>query len=148
VSVYVHVWFVRACDATHPPLGHGSSRLTKYKSQQKRLLEEDFREGGQRNAGQVLANSLFMCGLCLVTLVTFNGPADLLPSDDPATRYTKLTYLLACLGHYACANGDTWASELGILAQSKPRLVTTLWCVPLRSVVFMRMATTHAHIIP
>lgn len=31
------------------------------------------------------------------------------------------------IAHYACAAGDTWASELGVLATSQPRLVTSLF---------------------
>ena len=37
--------------------------------------------------------------------------------------------MLSCMyiSHYACANGDTWASEVGILAKASPRLVTSLF---------------------
>ncbi|KAJ3056562.1 Transmembrane protein 19 [Rhizophlyctis rosea] len=109
-----------------------SSRLTKYKAQRKQQLEEDFKVGGQRTATQVLSNGL------TGTFVAFAHWAVVPPDLEPplclggSTELQKFhtILILAYMGHYACCNGDTWASELGILSTRPPILITTLKEVP------------------
>ncbi|KAG0048790.1 Transmembrane protein 19 [Gryganskiella cystojenkinii] len=103
--------------------------MTKYKSQIKKSLEEDHQEGGGRTAIQVFSNGATGTVLALIFQYFFwdKQPrlSSLLMNDWRAS-----TLLFAYIGHYACCNGDTWASELGILNKSWPTLITTLKKVP------------------
>ncbi|KAL2916568.1 hypothetical protein HK105_204001 [Polyrhizophydium stewartii] len=100
-----------------------SSRLTKYKSDIKKLIEEDHLEGGQRNAVQVLSNGL--TGMLACAAHWYVGTQ---PGAWPA--YAQQALLYAYIGHFACCNGDTWASELGVLSTAQPILITTGRRVP------------------
>ena len=86
-----------------------SSALSKLFAQRKAQLAEKFDKGSRRDWGQVFANGGVGIFLVLVQL--------LYPD--------KLWPWLAYAGAMATVNGDTWATELGVLSPILPRLITT-----------------------
>lgn len=101
-----------------------SSKLTKIGARVKKEMEGgDYKHGGQRNWLQVLVNSSIATVLSLLVAYHTNWEDKCLDS----TRFPLVTGLLGgILGHYACCNGDTWSSEVGVLSASQPRLITTM----------------------
>lgn len=99
-----------------------SSKLTKFGEEKKRLVDADFKEGGQRNWKQVLFNSGISAVLALI-LWRLTGWQDKCLDSKESSLITSL--IGGIIGHYSCCNGDTWSSELGILSDSQPRLITT-----------------------
>jgi uncharacterized membrane protein len=112
-----------------------SSSMTKFKEAQKAKLESNYQFGGQRDATQVLANS-FLASLVAIAYFFYVGEDTQVMIVHltsfhfvQISRTTDINFYLWCLyiSHYSCAAADTWASELGILSSSKPRLVTSLF---------------------
>lgn len=99
-----------------------SSKLTRVGSKIKGKLEEGHTEGGERGASQVFACSLIavLCACLRRIFVGTDGP--LLSSSLLGDQLT-----LAYVAFFACCAGDTWASELGVLSKSKPRLIIKPW---------------------
>ncbi|KAM7276307.1 hypothetical protein ACFE04_018173 [Oxalis oulophora] len=100
-----------------------SSKLTKVGEDRKQLVDAHFQSGGQRNWIQVLSNSGISA--VLVTIIW-----KLTAGEDKCLDSTKETSLVTALiggviGHYCCCNGDTWSSEIGVLSDDQPRLITT-----------------------
>jgi uncharacterized protein (TIGR00297 family) len=90
-----------------------STMLSRYGRRRKSLLLGEVVKGHRRDLAQSLAN----VGVAMVLAVS----AGLIGPAQPV--YTVLA--LAYVGALAAVNGDTWATELGVLAAQPPRLVTT-----------------------
>ncbi|KAL1923226.1 uncharacterized protein VTP21DRAFT_9602 [Calcarisporiella thermophila] len=105
-----------------------SSRLTKLKAARKKELDADYVEGGQRNWIQVLANGA--TGTAAALIYTYSHYRGSISTDCFAFDPLACNIILFYLGHYACCNGDTWSSEIGVLNKGWPILITTLRRVP------------------
>jgi len=85
-----------------------SSLLTRLFGKKKAALDEKFDKGGRRDAGQVLANG----GIAAVFAT--------LHVLFPEAAWTWAGFAASM----AAVNADTWATELGVLNPTPPRLIT------------------------
>ncbi|KAL7332474.1 hypothetical protein PS15p_204514 [Mucor circinelloides] len=103
-----------------------SSKLTKFKANRKRVLEAEYELSSERNWVQVACNGL--AGGIAVALFQVLCQGQSYACYDQARWSTLLVW--AYIGHYGCCAGDTWASELGILNEDWPILITRFKKVP------------------
>ncbi|MFW9856860.1 MAG: DUF92 domain-containing protein [Candidatus Thorarchaeota archaeon] len=102
-----------------------ASVLSKYKSIEKTSASLDFEKGAtKRDAMQVVAN-----GTVALILVVGYGIFDLLPlllTDRTVIPQITSPFFIGVFIAFAAHNADTWATEIGLLSNRKPRLVTNL----------------------
>ena len=61
----------------------------------------------------------------IIEILHIIGAKDTYIAQQYAKRMAFLGFIGGIIGHYCCCNGDTWSSELGILSDDQPRLITT-----------------------
>ncbi|XP_076915890.1 protein PGR-like [Bidens hawaiensis] len=99
-----------------------SSKLTKLGEERKRSIDAEFKAGGQRNWIQVFSNSA-IATILVIAVWKLKSSQDI--CLDSSESYIITSIVGGIIGHYSCSNGDTWSSELGVLSEEQPRLITT-----------------------
>lgn len=105
------------------------SKVTKFKAEQKKKMEHNYKEGGQRNWVQVLCNG-GMAAMFGLQYMFHVGCREVV--IDFSHHYSPSWLAVSVLGSLACCCGDTFSSELGAVfsKNTEPRLITTLRKVP------------------
>lgn len=99
-----------------------SAFLSKFRARSKQEVNEKFQKGSRRDFGQALANG----GWATLMAVGIWYAETFAPD---ARGFLFFSY--ACIGAIAAVTADTWATEIGVLSKTMPRLITTGRIVPI-----------------
>ena len=97
-----------------------SSLLSRLARRRKLQYEEKYSKGSSRDAWQVIANG----GVATMLLVFTYIQREIIGCSDTCFSANGWAFLTFA-GSLAAANADTWATELGVLSRTEPRLITS-----------------------
>lgn len=98
-----------------------STLLSKFGARSKQEVNEKFQKGSRRDLGQALANGGWAALMALGIWYAQSNALDV---------QLQLFFNYAFIGAIATVTADTWATEIGVLSKSLPRLITTGRIVP------------------
>lgn len=105
------------------------TKLSKYKSNQKRSFEAYYRPDGLRSWIQVICNGGVAATFSLLYLLERGSGGEI--TIDFFNDYNNTWFAVATLGSIASSCGDTWASEIGsVYSKKDPLLLIGLRRVP------------------
>lgn len=95
-----------------------STHISKYGAKQKANIEKEYHASGNRSAWQVWSNGFAATAICTYLALCTGGV------------FVSKRLFLSFVAHYACCQGDTWSSEIGVLSSATPRLIVGFRQVP------------------
>lgn len=98
-----------------------STLLSNFQARHKEYVSEKFQKGSRRDLGQALANG----GWAALLAISY-GLADWLHIGEQG----KTFLFAAFVGAIATVTADTWATEIGVLSKTLPRMITSGRIVP------------------
>lgn len=98
-----------------------STLLSKFGARNKQKVSAQFQKSSRRDLGQAFANggwaALMAAGIWYAETIALD-------------TQLRLLFTFAFIGAIAAVTADTWATEIGVLSKSLPRLITTGRSVP------------------
>ncbi|KAL4221984.1 hypothetical protein ACF0H5_018031 [Mactra antiquata] len=100
-----------------------ASKATKFRTSEKKKIEDDHKEGGLRNWVQVLCNGGVAAEMSFFYLLDIGCTEKLI---DFRNNYSASWYSLAVFGALCCSCGDTFSSEIGsVVGKSRDAILIT-----------------------
>ncbi len=101
-----------------------SSFVSKWKINQKHSVSLEFSKDSKRDSLQVISNSLptILFGIIFIVVDFF----PIITTTNDISLFILSPWLFAAFASLATHNADTWMTEIGIITNKNPRLITSL----------------------
>jgi len=101
-----------------------SSLVSKWKKSKKHSVSLEFSKDSKRDSLQVISNSLPAISFGIIFLIVDFFPS--ITTTGDISLFISSPWLFAAFASIATHNADTWMTEIGIITNKSPRLITKL----------------------